>query len=226
VEQHLISGKPVFTFEDHATAYVAWSRIRATLERPPFIISFDKHLDTRPAFNSFLGGGFVPDFWLKVKQKLSQIDLSTEASAAETLEHLDNDEHINGAILAEVISFAFVVSPSAGGTDFSPECRHIFEIKPKVGGSLEDEIVAPVYAEIHEVRESVVPSSSQLVLDVDLDFFQSVDALTPRRATCFFELVREAVAITIAEEPTYAAAGVDYRKAKEGLFSLIRRALQ
>lgn len=41
------------------------------------------------------------------------------------------------------------------------------------------------------------------VLDIDLDYFRTKDALSPKNATIFHELIRNAVAITIATEPSY-----------------------
>ncbi len=41
------------------------------------------------------------------------------------------------------------------------------------------------------------------VLDIDLDYFRTKDALRPKDATVFHHLIRNAVAITIATEPDY-----------------------
>ena len=41
------------------------------------------------------------------------------------------------------------------------------------------------------------------VLDIDLDYFRTKDALSPKDATIFHGLIRNAVAVTIATEPKF-----------------------
>jgi hypothetical protein len=54
VEESSIRGKRIFVFEDDATAFIAWSKIRKSFDRSPVLISLDTHLDTRPAFNKLI----------------------------------------------------------------------------------------------------------------------------------------------------------------------------
>lgn len=44
---------------------------------------------------------------------------------------------------------------------------------------------------------------SNFILDIDLDYFRTCQALNPSDASKFYELVRSAYAITIATEPSF-----------------------
>lgn len=44
---------------------------------------------------------------------------------------------------------------------------------------------------------------SPFILDIDLDYFRTIAALSPQDPTIFYELVNKAVAITIATEPSF-----------------------
>ncbi len=228
VEERAVHGKRVFVFEDHATAVVAWARIWARLRRAPYLISLDRHLDTRPAFNKYLRAGKweTPNFWEDSAKMVSQIDVATEESARETMRYLQNEEHINAAIQGGAIHFAFVVSPAAHRDGVSEECSRIFEMESGgEQGSLEESVLGRRVRKIEDECRLRGFESREMVLDVDLDFFESLEAASPRDPSSFFTLVRKATAITIAEEPKYARRGVDHREVRRAVFGLIERAL-
>lgn len=50
--------------------------------------------------------------------------------------------------------------------------------------------------------EGLVPGS--YILDIDLDYFQTTEALNPADPSAFYEVLRDAALITIALEPSYA----------------------
>jgi len=52
-------------------------------------------------------------------------------------------------------------------------------------------------AEIEDIK------SIPYVLDIDLDYFRTIKSLTPDDPSAFHDLIRRAVAITIATEPDY-----------------------
>jgi hypothetical protein len=229
VKEEKIDGKPVYVFEDHATALVAWSRIARGLPQTPYLISLDQHLDTRPAFNSFLRS--TPrgrdNFAAESKRLVSLIKLDSESEAKASLRHLDNDEHIEAAIRAGFLSFAFALSPQAAGKSFCPESSRIFEMKLGDGeGSIEASVLASEVQWIHSVLETFGLERAEMILDIDLDFFESLRAVEPKDPSSFFALVRQAVAVTVALEPAYVAVGVDHDKLSAGLFELLRRALR
>jgi hypothetical protein len=54
-----------------------------------------------------------------------------------------------------------------------------------------------VSAEIEDIK------SIPYILDIDLDYFGTIKSLTPDDPSAFHDLIRRAVAITIATEPNY-----------------------
>jgi hypothetical protein len=225
-QEQQIHGKSIFIFEDHATAFVAWSVIGSRLKNPPYVISFDWHLDTRPAFRTFLAAT-ATDFWNESKTKVDEINLTNQTTIVETLRYLQNDEHINAAIQASVISFAFVISPAARGNKFCAECPNIFELNIKpTPDLLTQSTIAPILTQIESIRGAIIPNTTDFILDIDLDFFYSSEAVSPKNPTSFFDLVKKASAITVAEEPKYAAASIDYRYIREELLKLIKYGME
>ena len=229
LEELQICGKPVCIFEDHATAFIAWAKIKNQLGAPPFLVSLDKHLDTRPAFNRLIAAetnSSPSAYWAASKRNVDSIDLSSVETAKETLRYLQNDEHINAAIQAEVIEFAFAISPAADHLEgrCSPECANIIEMQlPSPDEPLEDASLLAAWERISEFAERA--NRRRFVLDLDLDLFRSEEATSPRSGSVFHDIVREACAITIAEEPSFAAPGADVQRIKTNILQQITLAL-
>lgn len=225
---HLVRDKTVYIFQDHATAFIAWTRIHQTLPSPPYVVSLDRHTDTHTAFMWRLGMLKVGDFDRFIaaqKEMVKNINLSNETSIAESMRYLQHDEHIHAALLRGVISFAFVVSRRAGGAEISDIDERIYERRIECG-TLEDSMLVPVLDDIEKVRSKLIPLVNEFVLDIDLDYFESSESVSPCNCAGFFSLVKNAKAITIAEEPGCAAPSVDWRFVKRRVLQLIEKALQ
>jgi hypothetical protein len=222
-----IGGKSVFTFEDHATALVAWHTVRTRTKTAPYLVSFDKHLDTRPAFHSYVTSQFGRDKYREHrKEKIAQISFANAQTIEHSLAHIENDEHIEAALQLGEICQAFVISQSARD-GFDDECgSEVFQLTLSADdGSLADFILGPVLDKLKGIRIELVPETTPFILDIDLDFFRAYPPAlgTPWR---FYELIRDSCAVTIAEEPKYAAPGIQVTKLKKQLLAHIERALK
>lgn len=107
--QH-VAGKPVFVVGDHHKALAAWAHIRGHLGRAPSLLTLDHHTDTHEAFLHHVyhatGGAYDQ---AKMAALVRQIDWQSPASLSWAIDLLRNDEHIDAAIGAGIISRAFCI---------------------------------------------------------------------------------------------------------------------
>jgi len=134
-----IFGKDVYIFEDHATAILPWLEITSAIDKKPYLISLDYHTDTLPAFlsaaykehreNNVLCKQYREFLYEKVK-----IEQYESVSWAFPL--LKNDEHIDFAIKAGIISHSFSIQyANSTGTPSNEEKKYDEHIN-KHGGYL------------------------------------------------------------------------------------------
>jgi hypothetical protein len=108
-----ICGKRVFIIQNHERALKAWSAVRVSLPSAPLLITLDFHTDTHPAFARYLSKE-NPITYFDVYDNLSnnlvrKIDFNRSETVEEAITKLHNDEQINTAIRADIISQAFVI---------------------------------------------------------------------------------------------------------------------
>lgn len=133
LDKKTIAAKDIYIFESHAYALVAWGIMRQKLPKPPFLLTLDHHTDSHTAFLANYGlkvGAFRynEDEYNEHRSSLiSQIDYNDEASLHEAVAHLKNDEHIDAAILSNIINSAFVISHSNDHTRSIEEDHYFYE---------------------------------------------------------------------------------------------------
>lgn len=110
VDKRQIAGKDIHIFESHSTAIVPWGQIRCKRSNAPNLITLDYHTDTREAF-----------------LHLSKIDVRNEESLYEAAKNLRNDEQIDAAIRADIISSAFIISYDDQSTQSREEKKYYDE---------------------------------------------------------------------------------------------------
>ncbi|MCP3170224.1 peptide arginase family protein [Myxococcus qinghaiensis] len=152
---------------------------------------------------------------------IANLRYDDEASVMHAIDKLHNDEHVWTAIKARIVSRGFVINLSHGN---SSEHSVLYETSSfcAIGciKALHDDKCASLHSA--QVLESVyldqrlkaldtmaaqdgvlAVEAEPYVLDIDLDYFHSERAIEPDDPTTFYRLVRKAVAVTIATEPTW-----------------------
>lgn len=122
-EHELIEEKNVFTVDDHASAILAWAKVKRENPGPLYLVSLDYHSDDREAFKA----AFCQQYGCRseddnyeefVKERLDKIDISNEQSIRQGLVGLKNDEHIDAAIRLGILDGAIVIClQHSHGTD-------------------------------------------------------------------------------------------------------------
>jgi len=135
VDKRQIEGKDVYIFESHSTALVPWGQIRSKRSNAPNLITLDYHTDTHEAFLLHYGKQFKGEYFSsgddafeKLRELLlSKIDVLNDASLCEAANKLRNDEHIDAAIGADIIDFAYVISYDGQCTQSREEIKYYEE---------------------------------------------------------------------------------------------------
>jgi hypothetical protein len=207
--------------DSHHKVLPGWAEYRKTLAQPPRLITLDYHTDTSKPFRRFLkktyGDSLENDS--RARGLLGSMDFKSPDSMNNAVKHLNNDEHIMAAIMSGIISSAFVVAHSARDTDlatygeFKVMCRAI-DPDPqsrKVERFLCDQVLESAF--LKDKIESLNKDLMQLgevalfdapyILDIDLDYFNTLKSVQPENADMFRSMVQRAGLISVATEPDY-----------------------
>src|SRR5262249_26829174 len=110
--QHNICGKVVYVVDDHHKALAPWALIRRMSDQAPNLVTIDHHTDIYEAFlghahlETFESGG---DAWALAKEMARNIDREDDRSLVWTIKRLHHDEHIDAAIIAGILNYAFCI---------------------------------------------------------------------------------------------------------------------
>lgn len=127
ITTEVIAGKSVYIFENHATAFAAWSDYRRKVDSPPNLITLDTHTDTMTAFRNYLCweiNGIPDNLDEKSEEMCSRIDYCSDESVKDAVEKLQHDEQIDAAIKAGILNFAFVISYERAETVSIQKCEY------------------------------------------------------------------------------------------------------
>jgi hypothetical protein len=198
----------MFIVDSHHKVLSAWAHYRATLVKAPRLLTLDHHTDTSEAFRNHTADA------AERASLISQIDFNQPASVEEAISRLSHDEHIVAAIKSDIISSAFVIAHKARDTDIEIYREHKIVccsvnaassrvLRSDCDRVLESEFLNEriVYfnaildeaKEVHLLKESYI-------LDIDLDFLNTLKAAIPEDISTLQRLARGAGLITIATE--------------------------
>ncbi|MGY5353500.1 peptide arginase family protein [Wenyingzhuangia sp. IMCC45467] len=197
-----INGKEIFICEKHNEVLFLWEKYRSV---KPYLISFDHHTDTHPAFQH-------KSYHEKLNSNQQLIE-RLKNGENELIHDLINDEHIDAAIKCEFINKALLftvdstnpkrddiinISDYENYSDTSKIiinhnlcCHTEISIESKI---LEDEFKRFEFCIMPEVWKK------NYILDIDLDFFHYKSSIEVNDYSFFNELIKNAKAITIARE--------------------------
>jgi hypothetical protein len=121
VDYRNIRGKHIYVVRDHHQVLAAWARIRRELPAPPNLITIDHHTDVYEAFLRHasllenLEGVSAEDALASRDAMVDAIRWDSDASVAEAIAQLENDEHIDAATRSGIIALAFCIQLSDSG---------------------------------------------------------------------------------------------------------------
>lgn len=115
--------KRVYIFDDHATALKPWAITRQTVGSPLYLLTFDYHTDTHPAFfhQAYFAASHEDTRWELQNQWLAETDPADLASIESAVQRSKHDEHIAVAVGAGILAAALVVSINGAGPTHSLE---------------------------------------------------------------------------------------------------------
>lgn len=218
-----IAGKSVVSFESHHYAPLPWSEWRQEVGQPMRLLSIDYHTDTNDAFQAYGCYARNPTpfgprpFWEQDQADRLALLLAADAASVEAaVRDLRHDEHIDAAIRCGILDTAFILGHGTGGvSDELPTDRMVLlgDRKLRWGDDAErrfrDEIIEAGFleerleqaVEICRAAGTSDPLGVPFILDIDLDAFNTRQAIAPQDPGVFHDLIRRAYAITIAQEP-------------------------
>jgi hypothetical protein len=166
------------------------------------------------------------------EEDCQKIKVNDRASVIDAVGRLNNDEHIDAAIRAGIIDHAYVISYSesygeprvADGEAYERPYNGIFQLKSgctvgcKPSTHTDDcylehsaQAIETIYLQdklntIRRMSQALGISNvleERFVFDVDLDYFHSARSIAPKDPTRFYDLIRRAIAITVATESRF-----------------------
>ncbi|MGL4400725.1 MAG: UPF0489 family protein [Luteolibacter sp.] len=222
-----IANKSVFVFERHSDAIIPWAGARRQSENPLILVTFDKHTDT---LAPFLRWGYrkaerLRDFDSQdifIEERLKALDFQSEECVSQAAEDLWHDEHIRAAMGAGIIKESYVIAlNSVSKEQRVPNIHYLPSMChygcPKVPHDddcdrahsdlvIDDQHLLPLFREIQEIRV-MLEGCEPIILDIDLDYFRTINSLSPSSTAVLGSLLDRAACITIAKESTCVEDG-------------------
>ena len=219
-----IGKKRVFFADAHHEVLEGWYDIFVELGRKKvIIISFDYHTDChkaflRHAFWNVKGNRIAhPDddeVERAIQKLISVIRLDTKSTIKDAIVHLKKDEHIDCAIRIGIVNNCFlnlgrnrhgIRLPNVHVFSFDlcwPRCQkpiHDDDCElDKANLVIESKILKP---RVTTIETAIGPlEESNLIIDIDLDIFNSKRAISATNADAFKTLLKCARAVTVARE--------------------------
>ena len=214
--------------EHHHQVLPHWAAFRRTQPSAPRLLTLDHHTDTSRPFRRHLrhqaraqGQTLSTEMEQALSRKLvSQLDFTDPLTIETAMETLGNDEHVVAAIGADIIRSAFVIAHNAADTDQSiylehkiicrgvDEYRHEGRRRPQPNNVLETDFLTKRLQDFDNmVRQLDEPllREAPFILDIDLDYFNTLRAIRPEAPALIRTLAKEAALLTVATEPSYVS---------------------
>ena len=216
----------MITVEHHHEVLPYWAELRRTLPLAPRLLTLDHHTDTSRPFRRHLrrkakaqGQRLSDEVELQISKELvTQLNYSDASTIEAKMDILGNDEHVVAAIGADIIRSAFVIAHRAADTDQEVYlkhkiiCRGVDEyeragrIRPQPDNVLETEFLAKRLQGFDDMMIALnepLLREAPFILDIDLDYFNTLRSVRPESSELIRILAQEAVLITVATEPEF-----------------------
>jgi hypothetical protein len=204
-----INGKEIFICEHHHHVIYHWNKFK---KLKPYLLTFDHHTDTRPAFQNYLyHNRILEKFEIEQSILLEKIKIND----FDTILKLKNDEHIDASIKSGIFKKALILSDESN----SSKPNRIYTINGNEDYKDEPIIVNPRSFDEFDLAiettnlknhfrkfELCIPQTKWIdnfILDIDLDYFKTAKSVKPKDVNFFQFLAKKAITITIAKEKTW-----------------------
>ena len=212
--------------EHHHEVLPHWAKFRCTQPYAPRLLTLDHHTDTSRPFRRYLRRqARAQNKRLSVEmeqeqsqQLLAQLDYLDDHSIEVAMEMLSNDEHVMTAIGADIIRSAFVIAHNAADTaeevylEHKVICRGVDEhmrngrVRPQPDNVLEADFLAKRLHDFDHILKALdepLLREMPFILDIDLDYFNTLRAVRPDTPELIRTLAEESALVTVATEPEY-----------------------
>ena len=212
--------------EHHHEVLPHWTAFRRTQHSAPRLLTLDHHTDTSRPFRRYLRrqaraqGQRLSDEKERElsRQLVAQLDHTDPLTIETAMKTLGNDEHVVAAIGADIIRSAFVIAHNAADTaqDIYLEhkiiCRGVDEYhhegrtRPQPNNVLETGFLAKRLQDFDDLLRQLdepLLREAPFILDIDLDYFNTLRAVRPDAPELIRTLANEAALLTVATEPSY-----------------------
>lgn len=197
---------------------MAWASFRGALDRAPLLITLDHHTDTSRPFRHLLQKKYGLDSAAaeaERMQRLTAIDYKNLDTVSAAIENLSHDEHIVTAIQTDIISSAFVIAQNAMDTDNSVflehkiMCRAVhqtenpLEMRRNCDQALESHFLQSKLDSFNaqlQTLDQASLESQDYILDIDLDYLNTFQSVSPKNSYVIVRLARGAGLVTVATE--------------------------
>lgn len=197
-----INNTCIVIFDSHKMALPVWGVMSSILNVPLNLVSFDFHTDTHSPFaaavcsNDPLGmsnystnHAVIKSILRNKKYKRNSFNFDDIADIAEN--NLRNDEHILTAVMFEYIKSYTIICAENAYTLSS------YQDQDRYNG------YNASYFSKNDISEIKLVVQSPVILDFDLDYFNSMDDFCSGFVELIIPLIKRAEVITIAREPHF-----------------------
>ena len=212
--------------EHHHEVLPYWAKFRCTQPDAPRLLTLDHHTDTSRPFRRHLrrqARAQKQRLSVEIEQErsqelLAQLDYLDAHSIEAAMEVLSNDEHVMTAIGADIIRSAFVIAHNAANTSEDvylehkvicrgvDECQRNGRSRPQPDNVLEADFLAKRLQDFDNILKTLdepLLREAPFILDIDLDYFNTLRAVRPNTPELIRTLAKEAALVTVATEPEY-----------------------
>ena len=212
--------------EHHHEVLTHWAAFRRSQHSAPRLLTLDHHTDTSRPFRRYLrrqaraqNQRLSEAMEQELSQQLvAQLDHTDPCTIDLAMEKLGNDEHVVAAIGADIIQSAFVIAHNAADTtqDIYLEhkiiCRgvdeyyHAGRTRPLPDNVLETDFLTKRLQDFDDMLrllDEPLLRDGPFILDIDLDYFNTLRAVRPDAPELIRTLAKEAALLTVATEPSY-----------------------
>ena len=120
IRTEIISNKKIYIFEEHNYAILPWNEMTESTKIKPYLLTLDYHTDTHDAFLNYIYFNHNSNLQ---KNHLKSLELCNKMKEDfyTYVKLLKNDEHIDAAIKAGIISHCYVIQNSNSMSTISIE---------------------------------------------------------------------------------------------------------
>lgn len=191
VQTYSISCRQVYVVGEHHHVLLPWAEFRKKTDKPFISLTLDHHTDVLPAGTQ------------------CSFDFHDEKNLLKSVSELRHDEHLDWAVRSGIIERAVVISHENFTTPANPNLQVICDpswpdTQEILNSSNKTRETASKVLEsdflTRQLSAANISSDATIVLDIDLDYFLTADALKPKQPDVFLSLVKRSPIITISLE--------------------------